>query len=166
MDSSGITDCVRPNPQLRARYIKTTGSVSERTFMLPDGSPPRVPEHEKDRAESRRPSRCHRRTSIEMQGSQSDHWNNVLGNQALQSLWIKHSDKQARDQQYGATIAALIGIGPTDEIEGMIAAQPIAAHNAAMECYRRAMIGEQTFEGHRENLTQKANRKTRPSWRR
>jgi hypothetical protein len=27
-----------------------------------------------------------------------------------------------------------------------------AAHNAAMECYRRAMIGEQTFEGRRENL--------------
>jgi hypothetical protein len=26
-----------------------------------------------------------------------------------------------------------------------------------MECYRRAMIGEQTFEGHRENLTQANN---------
>jgi hypothetical protein len=93
-------------------------------------------------------------------GSQSDHWNNVLGNQALQSLWIKHSGKEARDRQYGATIAALIGIGARDEIEGMIAAQLIAAHNAAMECYRRAMIGEQTFEGHRENLTQ-ANKLSR-----
>ena len=28
------------------------------------------------------------------------------------------------------------------------------AHNAAMECYRRAMIREQTFEGWRENLSQ------------
>ena len=27
----------------------------------------------------------------------------------------------------------------------------IAAHNAAIECYRRAMIGEQTFEGRREH---------------
>ena len=36
----------------------------------------------------------------------------------------------------------------------MIAAQLLAAHNAAMECYRRAMLGEQTFEGHRENLSQ------------
>ena len=36
----------------------------------------------------------------------------------------------------------------------MIAAQLLAAHNAAMECYRRAMIGEQTFEGRRENLNQ------------
>jgi hypothetical protein len=42
----------------------------------------------------------------------------------------------------------------------MIAAQLIAAHNAAMECYRRAMLGEQTFEGPREGLTQ-ANKLSR-----
>ena len=35
-----------------------------------------------------------------------------------------------------------------------MAAQLLAAHNAAMECYRRAMLGEQTFEGRRENLNQ------------
>ena len=52
-------------------------------------------------------------------------------------------------------VDAPIGIRPRDEFEGMIAtAQLIAAHNAAMECYRRAMIGEQTFEGRRENLAQ------------
>jgi hypothetical protein len=34
----------------------------------------------------------------------------------------------------------------------MMAAQLIAAHNNAMECYRRGMIGEQTFEGRRDNL--------------
>jgi hypothetical protein len=45
-------------------------------------------------------------------------------------------------------------MGPKDEIEGMLAAQLIAAHNASMECYRRAMLGEQTFDGHRENLNQ------------
>src|SRR5680860_19963 len=50
--------------------------------------------------------------------------------------------------------AAMIGIGPRDEVEGMIAAQLLAAHNASMECYRRAMIGEQSFEGRRENLSQ------------
>ncbi len=42
----------------------------------------------------------------------------------------------------------------------MIAAQLLAAHNAAMECYRRAMLGEQTFEGRRENLNQ-ANKLSR-----
>jgi hypothetical protein len=59
-----------------------------------------------------------------------------------------------------ATVAALVGIGPKDELEGMMAAQLVAAHNAAMECYRRAMIGEQTFEGRRDNLAQ-ANKLSR-----
>jgi hypothetical protein len=72
----------------------------------------------------------------------------------------QHSDPATRDKQYSATVAALVGIGPRDELEGMMAAQLIAAHNAAMECYRRAMIGEQTFEGRRENLAQ-ANKLSR-----
>jgi hypothetical protein len=87
-------------------------------------------------------------------GSRSDHWNNILANQTVQALWLKHSDPETRDKQFKATVAALIGIAPKDELEGMMAAQLIAAHNAAMECYRRAMIAEQTFEGRRENLAQ------------
>jgi hypothetical protein len=43
-----------------------------------------------------------------------------------------------------------------------MAAQLIAAHNAAMECYRRAMLSEQTFEGRRENLAQ-ANKLSAPT---
>lgn len=93
-------------------------------------------------------------------GSQSDDWNNTLANQAVQALWVKNSDVQERDRQLSATVAGLAGIGPKDELEGMMAAQLIAAHNAAMECYRRAMIGEQTFEGRRENLSQ-ANKLSR-----
>ena len=93
-------------------------------------------------------------------GSQSDAWNNILANQTMQSLWLKHSNEDDRDKQIKATAAALIGIAPNDEIEGMLAAQLIAAHNAAMECYRRAMLTEQTFEGRRENLSQ-ANKLSR-----
>src|SRR3977135_1472941 len=93
-------------------------------------------------------------------GSKSDHWNNTLVNQAIQALWIKNSDKEERDRQLSATVAALVGIGPKDELEGMMAAQLIAAHNAAIECYRRAMLSEQTFEGRRENLSQ-ANKLSR-----
>jgi hypothetical protein len=93
-------------------------------------------------------------------GSKSDHWNNLLANQTVQALWTNNSDKEHRDHQFRATVSALVGIGPKDELEGMIAAQLIASHNAAMECYRRAMIGEQTFEGRRENLTQ-ANKLSR-----
>jgi len=93
-------------------------------------------------------------------GSASDNWNNILANQAMQTLWVKHSDEETLDRQLAATTAAMIGIRPKDELEGMMAAQLIAAHNAAMECYRRAMIGEQTFEGRRENLAQ-ANKLSR-----
>ncbi|SIO48039.1 hypothetical protein SAMN05443247_06056 [Bradyrhizobium erythrophlei] len=54
----------------------------------------------------------------------------------------------------------LAGVEPKDELEGMLAAQLLASHNAAMECYRRAMIAEQTFEGRKENSSQ-ANKLSR-----
>ena len=93
-------------------------------------------------------------------GSQSDHWNNLLFNQAVQSFWTGNSETGTHRQQISATAAALASIGPRDELEGMMAAQLIAAHNAAMECYRRAMHVEQTFVGRHENLNQ-ANRLSR-----
>jgi hypothetical protein len=93
-------------------------------------------------------------------GSRSDNWNYIVADQTFEALWVKHLDPATRDKQYSATLAALTGIGPRDELEGMMAAQLIAAHNAAMECYRRAMLGEQTFEGRRENLAQ-ANKLSR-----
>ena len=95
-----------------------------------------------------------------MGGSQSDAWNNVLANQAIGALWTKNSDQKSLDLQLNATVAALMGIGPRDELESMMAAQLLAAHNAAMECYRRAMIPDQSFEGRRENLAQ-ANKLSR-----
>ncbi len=93
-------------------------------------------------------------------GSKSDTWNNVIANQAMQTIWGKNSDQEERNNLYSAAIAGLVGIGPKDELEGMLAAQLVACHNASMECYRRAMIGEQTFEGRRENLSQ-ANKLSR-----
>ncbi len=93
-------------------------------------------------------------------GSQSDTWNQMLGNQTMQALWMKNADGDEQQNLINATVAALMGIEPKDELEGMMAAQLLAAHNASMECYRRAMIGEQTFEGRKENLNQ-ANKLSR-----
>ncbi|MCQ0990356.1 hypothetical protein [Jiella marina] len=93
-------------------------------------------------------------------GSQSDEWNNILANQAVQSLWKAHSDSESLDLQMSATIAAMMGVGPKSELEGMLATQMIATHNAAMECYRRAMLSEQTFAGRDMALSQ-ANRLVR-----
>ena len=93
-------------------------------------------------------------------GSMSDDWNNIIANQAVSALWLQNSDAEQVKKQRYAAVDALVGIAPRDELEGMIAAQLIACHNASMECYRRAMIGEQTFEGRRENLSQ-ANKLSR-----
>lgn len=85
-------------------------------------------------------------------GSQSDDWNSILANQVAQALWLKNSDDETQERQLNGAVAALRGIGPQDELEGMMAAQLVAAHSAAMECYRRAMIPDQTFEGRDQNL--------------
>ena len=61
------------------------------------------------------------------------------------------SDEE-RLQHIRAAIAALRGIKPRDEIEGMLATQMVATHAAAMECLRRSMIQEQKFKGRDNNL--------------
>ncbi len=96
----------------------------------------------------------------EIGGSASGHWNRTLLLQAGGSVWTKHSSDKDQIRQANATYAALVGIAPQDELEAMMGAQLIAAHNAAMECYRRAMTSGQTPESRRENLNQ-ANKLTR-----
>ncbi len=93
-------------------------------------------------------------------GSGSDDFNQILADQAFKSVWKAHSDEATKDQQFQATLAAMMGIAPRDEIEGMLAAQMVAAHHAAMECHRRSMHSDQTFEGRKENLNQ-ANKLSR-----
>ena len=51
-----------------------------------------------------------------------------------------------RARQLFVAVTGLQAFKPADEIEGMIAAQAMAAHHAAMECSRRAMLHEQPFE--------------------
>jgi hypothetical protein len=75
-----------------------------------------------------------------------------LASQVVAAHWRGNSSSDER--RTDATLAAMGGLKPRDPIEGMAIGQAIACHNAAMECYRRAMISEQTFEGWRESLTQ------------
>jgi hypothetical protein len=90
----------------------------------------------------------------ELGGSSDDGFNNILANQVVQALWLANSDKDDRTRQMQAALSAMFGIKPQDELEGMLGAQMVAVHSAAMECFRRAMLKEQTFEGRRENLSQ------------
>ena len=93
-------------------------------------------------------------------GSKSDYFNNILVSQVVSSLWVKNSDAGEVIKLQSAALCALGGIAPRDELEGMIAGQLVACHNASMECFRRAMLSEQSFEGRRENLNQ-ANKLSR-----
>ena len=93
-------------------------------------------------------------------GSDDEDFTRVLVAQVDASLWVEHSDSEQSVRQFNAAITALKGMKPGDELEGMLSAQLIAIHNAVMECCRRAMLGNQTFEGRRENLNQ-ANKLSR-----
>jgi hypothetical protein len=94
-------------------------------------------------------------------GSNYDAWNNILANQSLSSGWYGNNpDAERTHKLQAAGLSFLAGVEPKDELEGMLAAQLLASHNAAMECDRRAMISEQTFEGRKENLNQ-ANKLSR-----
>lgn len=48
--------------------------------------------------------------------------------------------KDNKDISRGAILAALKGIGPQNEMEGMLAVQMVTTHNAAMECLRQATV--------------------------
>jgi hypothetical protein len=85
-------------------------------------------------------------------GSRIDDFNDIAMDQAISSLWLANSNPARREKQRATAITAMIGIKPADEIEGMLAVQMVAAHNATMECYRRAMLDEQTLEGRDNNL--------------
>jgi hypothetical protein len=87
-------------------------------------------------------------------GSKSREFSDVLMNQVTHCLWFGSSDRDTYVQQAIAADVAMRGIAPKDELEGMLAAQMVATHNAAMECYRRAMIPEQPRETWQMRLNQ------------
>ena len=74
-------------------------------------------------------------------GSRSDKFNGVLINAMARTGWFPSGQTdEACSQQMFAAVAALRAFKPTDEIEGMLAAQTVTMHFGAMECFRRAMV--------------------------
>jgi hypothetical protein len=66
--------------------------------------------------------------------------------------------EEQRNQYAAAAGGALIGIQPNGELEGMLAAQLIACHSAAMECYRRAMNSQLPARDYHLNQANKLSR--------
>src|SRR5215217_6259788 len=85
-----------------------------------------------------------------LSGSTSGEFTAVLANQVAGAIFCgQNPDREMVGAMQQAAFAAMRGIAPADPVEGMFVAQLTATHSAAMDCYRRAAIAEQTFEGRR-----------------
>ncbi len=87
----------------------------------------------------------------ELGGSACTAFNTALVAETIRTLFVVRTGKPEDAQRetrhaMEAATAALEAFKPADEIEGMLAAQAVAAHFGAMECYRRAMVSGQPAE--------------------
>src|SRR5262245_11639826 len=84
----------------------------------------------------------------ELGGSRSSYVACCAANQVLGAIWRGgKEDPDTKEIRDTATLQRLSEIGPRDVVEAMLAAQMVATHEAAMECFRRAALSEQTFAG-------------------
>jgi len=124
-------------------------SRAKRRSEAEEGAPPRAKKTRQGVKNPRSRERPHIPRSIT--GSDDPDFSSILLHQVVGAQCPNYS---ATDEQVNALLAAMAGMKPRDEIEGMLCGQLIATHQAAMECYRRAAISKQTFEGWRESLNQ------------
>jgi hypothetical protein len=81
----------------------------------------------------------------EVAGSAVDDFNLAMIRAVMATARHPNSDDaDAVNGGLNTAMAALAAFKPTDEIEGMLAAQAVALHFGAMECFRRAvLVGQQ-----------------------
>jgi hypothetical protein len=80
-------------------------------------------------------------------GSKSDRFNSALIDSMAKTGWFfPNQSAEDRNRQLFVAVTGLRAFAVADEIEAMLAAQAMAAHHAAMECGRRAMVPDQPFE--------------------
>jgi len=78
-------------------------------------------------------------------GSANNTFDMALIRRTMETLWRPATmSADRRNQEMDAAFIALAAFKPTDEIEGMLAAQAVALHAATMELARRAMIPDQS----------------------
>lgn len=61
-------------------------------------------------------------------------------------------DTSSTTTKINQLFALVKGIGPTGDVEAMLAAQMVATHTMAMDSAKRALLENQTFEGRQLNL--------------
>src|SRR3954452_16083183 len=89
----------------------------------------------------------------DLSGSPSGAFTAVLVNQVAGAIFQgPKPDREMVEAMQEAAFTAMHGIAPADPLEGMLAAQMVAVHEAAMEAFRRAALAEQTFAGREAGL--------------
>lgn len=79
--------------------------------------------------------------------------NSGLASQAINAQWMPaKTGEEDYDRILKRTALSMAALKPGDEIEGMLVTQMLAAHAGAMECYRRAMVPDQSLDGRNLNL--------------
>lgn len=69
------------------------------------------------------------------------------------SIWIPEgASADEKAHLANGALSMFARLDPRDEAEAMLAVQMVASHSSAMECYRRAMLVGQTFEGRDASL--------------
>ena len=90
---------------------------------------------------------------VEDTGTEEPYLQQRLINQITDAIWLHESlGERERAMRVKSAISMLQSIKPTDGVEGMLATQMVATHNAAMECLYRAMIPEFSIQGRDQNL--------------
>ena len=118
--------------------------------------PPKSRKKSQKQAEAEAEAEAEAATSRQLErvtGTENKKLQSYLFDQLIQSLWRPSGmDEEQKQDRMFAAIAALQGIKPRDEIEGMLGVQMVATHSAAMDCLGRAMLEDQTLEGRDLNL--------------
>jgi len=85
---------------------------------------------------------------LELGGSKSGFVACYAANQVLGTVWrSSKEDPDTKEIRDSATLHRVSDIAARDAIEAMLAVQMVATHEAALECFRRAALTEQTFAG-------------------
>lgn len=92
----------------------------------------------------------------EIGGSSLDAFNALIARQTMAALYANPEGDEDRRAKAAAALAALASVAPRSELEGMLAAQLVACHNAAMECFRRAAHPAAPEPARAENLAHAA----------
>ena len=87
-------------------------------------------------------------------GSIYENFSDTLISQTQHTMYYGGVDDDAFKKKALSTAEALMSVNPQNELEGMLGAQMIATHTAAMECFKRAMIASVSLELRDRELNQ------------